>query len=124
MYNIFKLFNGDEVIGKIKGESDHFVTVEEPFIIMYDYDDTGKNSHVTMSKYMPFGETNTITIRKTHITSLQRPSKDAAEYYQTCKKMFEAADDTGQDSMTKEEYQEYVKMFNASKTPGANTSIH
>lgn len=123
MYKIYRLLNGDEVIGNVIHENSQVSTLEDPFTIEYHFnEDTGK-MHVTMSKYMSFAANSATQINRDHITSEHQASEDAVDYYLEC--LVQWGDDSEEELPTKEnDVNEKMKEILDVIQPNANTSLH
>jgi len=80
-YKVYRLLNGDEVMGSVIHENDNCAIIDEPFILDYRYSPKTGRTNVTMTRYMPFSANSSIEIKRDHITSDNVASKDAVDYY-------------------------------------------
>lgn len=129
-YKVYRLLNGDEVMGSVVHENDNCAIVEDPFIIDYHYNVKSGRTNVTMTRYMPFSANNSIEIKREHITSDNRASEDAVDYYLDV--LVQWGDDgvvynKDEEEDPEEERNEFTDKVNEileTIQPNANTSIH
>ena len=129
-YKVYRLLNGDEVMGSVVHENDNCAIVEDPFIIDYHYNVKSGRTNVTMTRYMPFSANNSIEIKREHITSDNAASKDAVDYYLDVRVQW--GDDgvvynKDEEEDPEEERNQFTDKVNEileTIQPNANTSIH
>lgn len=129
-YKVYRLLNGDEVMGSVVHENDNCAIVEDPFIIDYHYNVKSGRTNVTMTRYMPFSANNSIEIKREHITSDNAASKDAVDYYLDV--LVQWGDDGVVYNKDEEEdpeegaspFTDKVNEILEAIQPNANTSIH
>ena len=123
MYKIYRLLNGDEIIGSVIHENNQVSTLEDPFTIDYFFNEATGKTHITMSKYMSFAANNATQINRDHITSEQEASENAVDYYLEC--LVKWAEDDEEEFPTKEnDVNEKMKEILDVIQPNANTSLH
>jgi len=126
MYKIYRLLNGDEIIGSVVHENNQVSTLEDPFTIDYFFNEETGKTHITMSKYMSFAANNATQINRDHITSEHEASENAVDYYLEC--LVKWAEDDEEELPTKSseanEYNEKMKEILEVIQPNANTSLH
>ena len=129
-YKVYRLLNGDEVMGSVVHENDHIVIIEQPFVIDYRYHPKSGRTNVLMTRYLPFAANNEIEINRAHITSHNTASKDAVDYYLDV--LVQWGDDgvvynKDEEEDPEEERSEFTDKVNGileTIQSNANTSIH
>ena len=132
-YKVYRLLNGDEVMGSVIHENDNCAIIEDPFIIDYHYNVKSGRTNVTMTRYMPFSANNSIEIKREHITSDNVASKDAVDYYLDVLVqwgddgvVYNKEEEDPVDKIVKEtkEFTDKINEVLDIVQPNANTSIH
>lgn len=79
---IFKLINGDEVVGRLQGEDENAVYVGKPLVVEETTDLTTGTSNVLLTNYIPFGKNDSITFSKFHVIGVLPVTAQVERYYE------------------------------------------
>ena len=83
MLTILKLNNGNEVIGTVEGCDEYCVILRDPMHINYRLTAVQPTPMVSVTRYMPFSEDNTIfKFDRSVILHEAKPRKSMEEYYE------------------------------------------
>lgn len=77
---LFKLYNGDEIIGRLKSEDDGKYCVEDIMQCKVRYSAAG--AMMLMHHWMPFAEEKIINIEKNKVVAISKPTNKIIEYYE------------------------------------------
>lgn len=75
MIRHFRIINGDEVIGEIEKETSIELSIKNPLVVVE------MPEIITLAKYVPFSENQTINIKKSHIIAITEIHEEMIRYY-------------------------------------------
>lgn len=81
MYTLIKLVSGEEIIGEVVGRDEDYVVLHCPFILVYYTNDSNYTMKITLTKFMPFLQSDICAVYNAHITIEQAASEDLVSYY-------------------------------------------
>jgi len=133
----FKLVNGLEVVGKVLGEEEGTILVENPLTVLYRWNPIAGMPTIAMQRYMAFGKEPLIVFQKDDIMNWMEPSDGMNNYYTYCLSQIEQTFDKNiandfallnkqetddqRDTNADEQVKELLKRM---MDPGANNTLH
>ena len=78
---LFRLTTGEDVIGKVKEESDT-VTLEKPYVIIPQQEAPGKPVTLGFHQYIPYGKCDEVTFKQDNIVTSVEPNDELRKTYQ------------------------------------------
>lgn len=81
MITIFKLINGEEIIGDVEGSTDAYYNVSDPMSIIGIREDSPFNSGLRLRNTLVLSEEEFISVPLKSVVIQYKPSKPMCEYY-------------------------------------------
>ena len=78
---LFRLTTGEDVIGKVKEESDT-VTLEKPYVIIPQQEAPGKPVTLGFHSYIPYGKCDEVIFKNENIITSVQPNDELKKTYQ------------------------------------------
>ena len=104
----FRMINSEEVIGEIINESNDYYYVRNPFVVIELPDS------ITLSKYIPFSENQTVEFKKNHIIVASELHPEMIRYYYNTMILAKSASSTALEGLTNLNEQMEDIIFNSS----------
>lgn len=129
MYSVIRMSNGDELIAQVVDRDSSYITIEEPFKLIYSFDILGSKTVVSLIRFIPFAQTKTINIYLDHVTCEAPATEDIIKHYEDTIKEYERAEKYATTKEVQQEIKEFEQEFEEQllqiiNNPSGNTTVH
>ncbi len=113
-----KLITGDDIVAMVESSNEEYLHVVEP-IVIYNLN-TQRGSILRATKWIPYLNTDSFSVRHSHIVIIERPSEYIEEYYfDVIESLNKQKEEFNEREFTEEEIEAYYE-----KNMNKDTKVH
>lgn len=129
MYSIVRMSNGDELIAQVVDRDSSYITVEDPFRLIYSHEVLTSRTIVSLIRFIPFAQTKTINIYLDHVTCEAPATEDIIKHYEETIKEYERAEKYATSKQAQKELDDLEReieeqLKHITSDISANTTVH